>query len=299
MPQHVSSSRASILVVDDEPTICEAVTTALADRYTMHAARCGADAVAVLRAHAIAGIILDAFLQHEHWLDLVPRFRQLSAARILVLTGQGSEALAARGIWTGVDGYLNKPVAIATLQAAIVQLLSAAVCHERAHRCRRQEAPLVGRAATAMCRGSRTRPRRRKPDASRAADTGPGRRAAGRDGPAGPRGSVDGGGRPPEDSGPVRPAGTADCSRRGPDRRPGRGRRAADTSDRHGRGGGAQVVRSSEVAQYPCALAAGGPWSSGRRPRERDNLPLTVCQIRHSLSLCLDPTSPWCGSTVW
>jgi len=123
MLQPAPAPRPSILVVDDEPPVCEAVTAALADRYTTHAATCGADAVAVLRAHAISGIILDAFLQHEHGLDLVPRFRQLSAARILILTGQGSEALAAQGIWMGVDGYLKKPVAIATLQAAVLQLL--------------------------------------------------------------------------------------------------------------------------------------------------------------------------------
>jgi|WetSurMetagenome_2_1015567.scaffolds.fasta_scaffold50959_3 DNA-binding response OmpR family regulator len=113
----------AILVVDDDPAIREALAASLAASYPVHTAACGTDAVAVLRAHAIAGIILDAILQDEHGLDLVPRFRTLSAAPILVLTGQGSEALAARAIWTGVEGYLNKPVSVAALHVAMAKLL--------------------------------------------------------------------------------------------------------------------------------------------------------------------------------
>jgi DNA-binding response OmpR family regulator len=67
--------RPSVLVVDDEPNICEAVTMALRDRYHVHAALCGADAIARLQVHRIALIILDALLGSERGLDFVPRFR--------------------------------------------------------------------------------------------------------------------------------------------------------------------------------------------------------------------------------
>ena len=123
MPLSPAPPSQAILVIDDDPAVREALAASLATSYPVHTAACGRDAVAVLRAHVIAGIILDAILHDEHGLDLVPRFRQFSAAPILVLTGQGSEALAARAIWTGVDGYLNKPVSVAALHAAMAQLL--------------------------------------------------------------------------------------------------------------------------------------------------------------------------------
>ena len=116
-----------ILIVDDDGAVRESLAAGLAAAaYSVHTAATGTDAVAVLRAHAIAGIILDAILQYEHGLDLVPRFRQLSSAPILLLTGHGSEALAARAVWSRVQGYLNKPVSLEVLHAAVADLLAVA-----------------------------------------------------------------------------------------------------------------------------------------------------------------------------
>ena len=63
--------RPSVLVVDDEPNICDAVAMALRDRYHVHPALCGAEAIALLQAHRIALIILDALLGPERGLDFV------------------------------------------------------------------------------------------------------------------------------------------------------------------------------------------------------------------------------------
>jgi AraC-like DNA-binding protein len=116
--------RPAILVVDDDPGIREALTLALADRYVVHTAVCGAEAVAILRAYPIALIVLDVVLQDEHGLDIIAPFRRVSPARILVLTGQGSEAVAAQALWAKADGYLPKPLTLPALRAAVDRLVA-------------------------------------------------------------------------------------------------------------------------------------------------------------------------------
>ena len=115
--------RPHVLVVDDEPVIREALAAALGDRHVVHVAATGAEACAQLRARPIAAIILDALLGEERGLDLVPQFRRISSAPILVLTGHSSEALAVQAVWANVDGYLMKPVTLSALNDAIRRLV--------------------------------------------------------------------------------------------------------------------------------------------------------------------------------
>jgi len=118
-----SPFRPHLLVVDDEACIREALTAALGAIYHVHVAASGAEAVALLTAHPIAGIILDVQLGEEHGLDLVPRFRTLSDAPILVLTGHTCEAVLLRSLREKVEEYLKKPVNLAELLAAIRRLV--------------------------------------------------------------------------------------------------------------------------------------------------------------------------------
>jgi len=111
-----------ILVVDDDASIREARRAALANRYTVHSAASGADACAILRAHPSAAIILDAVLGREHGLDLAERFRKLSTAPIVILTGHGTEDLAVRALRAHVAEYLKKPISVAELFATLSRL---------------------------------------------------------------------------------------------------------------------------------------------------------------------------------
>jgi len=112
-----------ILVVDDDASIREALRAALADGYTVHAAASGAEACDMLRAHPVAAIVLDAVLRGEHGLDLVERFRKLSPAPIVILTGHGTEDLAVRALRAHVSEYLKKPVSIAELLGTLNRLV--------------------------------------------------------------------------------------------------------------------------------------------------------------------------------
>jgi len=112
-----------ILIVDDDPAVIEALTAALQGTYVVHGAAAGDEACAILRAHPIAAIVLDAVLGEEHGLVLVERFRSLLPARIVILTGHSSEELAIRAVWANVDGYLKKPPSVRDLHSALARLI--------------------------------------------------------------------------------------------------------------------------------------------------------------------------------
>lgn len=120
MPQ---AFRPHLLVVDDEAPIREALALALREGYVVHLASTGAEACAILRAQPIAAIILDEVLGDERGLGLVAQFRALSPAKILVLTGYGTENLAIRSLRAGVDDYLKKPPNLQELQAALTRMI--------------------------------------------------------------------------------------------------------------------------------------------------------------------------------
>ena len=124
MASLASTTRPCILVVDDDPAVREAVSYGLAESYTVYAAASGAEACACLSSHGIAVIVLDVDLGDEHGLDLLPRFRALSWARILVLGGRSTEVLASQALRAGLDGYLRKPLGLAELRAAVDRLVA-------------------------------------------------------------------------------------------------------------------------------------------------------------------------------
>lgn len=112
-----------ILIVDDDASVREALAAALKGAYVVHEATNGQEACVILRGHPVAVIVLDAVLGPEHGLDLIERFRRLSRAAILILTGYGSEDLAVRALRARVSDYLRKPVNLTELRASLARLI--------------------------------------------------------------------------------------------------------------------------------------------------------------------------------
>ena len=117
------ASAPHVLIVDDDPSIREALATAFQGAYVVHSAATGKEACALLRRHPVAAIVLDAVLRDEHGLDLIARFRKISPAPILVLTGYGSEELAVQALRAKASDYLKKPVNLRDLQTALARLV--------------------------------------------------------------------------------------------------------------------------------------------------------------------------------
>jgi YesN/AraC family two-component response regulator len=118
-----ATSRPHLLVVDDDPSIREALATALAFAYVVHVAATGDEACLALQTHPTHAIILDAILGDEDGLALVDRFRALSDAPILILTGYSTEELAIRAVRAQVSDYLKKPVSIGELEVILARVL--------------------------------------------------------------------------------------------------------------------------------------------------------------------------------
>ncbi len=122
-----AAATRSVLVVDDDPDICEVIQTVLeVHGYRVVTARDGVDALEQLRAgERPSMIILDLMMPRMNGLqfrDEQTRDPALRAIPVLVLTGDGRADAKAAAL--GVEG-LRKPVELATLLDAVRRSSSA------------------------------------------------------------------------------------------------------------------------------------------------------------------------------
>jgi two-component system, OmpR family, response regulator len=114
-----------VLVVDDEPSIADAVSTALSDAgYRPLTAGSGAGARAVLNdAPAIALVVLDVMLPGQSGFEIADQFRRDGInIPVLFLTARDSIDDKVRGLRAG-DDYLTKPFDVAELIARVDAIL--------------------------------------------------------------------------------------------------------------------------------------------------------------------------------
>jgi YesN/AraC family two-component response regulator len=118
------ASADSILVVDDDPAVCEAITSALASHYQVQAASTASAALDALCAKPFDLILLDHRLPDLSGTDvlrLVKRF--FSSTIVILITGFGSEDIAVDAFRGGARDYLRKPIDCRELQARVALLL--------------------------------------------------------------------------------------------------------------------------------------------------------------------------------
>ena len=114
-------SLSSILVVDDEPHICELLHSYLTDRgHTVYIAENGTDALAKNDTHSPAIMLLDFKLQGMSGLDVL-RELQMRDHRpiVIILSGHSTFELAEQAIEAGAFDYLNKPLDLKQLSELI------------------------------------------------------------------------------------------------------------------------------------------------------------------------------------
>jgi two-component system response regulator ResD len=134
-------SRASVLVVEDEPTIAEIVARYLRRaHYETRVAADGREALAAAAEQRPDLIVLDLMLPHVNGLDVMRRIRSQAADRVavIVLTAKGEETDRVIGLRLGADDYIVKPFSPAELVARVESVLRRVDTSER-----RQEEPLV------------------------------------------------------------------------------------------------------------------------------------------------------------
>lgn len=119
--------KKTILIVDDDPHICELLMDIFTEHnYAVLIAHCGQDAVKLLHSKTISVILLDLILPDTNGLLLLQQFKQYTSVPIIMLSGLGSDADVVVGLEMGADDYIAKPfyprVVVARVRATLRRL---------------------------------------------------------------------------------------------------------------------------------------------------------------------------------
>ncbi len=113
-------SNAKILVVDDEPSILNLVSSYLkADGYEVYTAADGPSGLKAARAYKPDLIVLDLMLPGMDGLEILTRLRRESDVYIILLTARTEETDKIVGLSVGADDYVTKPFSPRELTARV------------------------------------------------------------------------------------------------------------------------------------------------------------------------------------
>jgi len=118
------STRGSVLVVDDEPTIAEVVSRYLARAgYETRTAGDGPHAIQLAGERRPDLVVLDLGLPKVRGLDVLRQVRADNAVPVIVLSGLSDEADRIIGLELGADDYVVKPFSPRELVARVRSVL--------------------------------------------------------------------------------------------------------------------------------------------------------------------------------
>ena len=119
-----ANGSAKVLVVDDEPSIVDAVATALRyEGFEVREEATGKGALAAVVEFEPDLVVLDWMLPGLDGLEVLRRLRQSSPVPVLMLTARAEEVDRVIGLELGADDYLTKPFGTRELVARVRALL--------------------------------------------------------------------------------------------------------------------------------------------------------------------------------
>ncbi len=118
MTATTTNPTVSVLVVDDEESIVDALTLGLRrEGFRVHAAADGAEALAVFDAMQPDLVLLDVMLPKMSGLDVCRELRRRSQVPIIMVSAKGAEIDTVVGLEVGADDYVSKPYRLRELVA--------------------------------------------------------------------------------------------------------------------------------------------------------------------------------------
>jgi DNA-binding response OmpR family regulator len=114
------SGTATVLVIEDDPTIREVLSYHLARAgHEVVTAADGVAALQALRAHEPDLVLLDLMLPRMAGLDVLRQLRYEHATPVIIVSARAEEAEKIAGLNTGADDYVTKPFSVAELMARV------------------------------------------------------------------------------------------------------------------------------------------------------------------------------------
>ncbi len=118
------STRAKVLVVEDEESLSRLITTYLSrDGYVVEVARDGLEAIALARATPPDVVVLDLGLPGADGIEVCRTLRTFSDCYVIMLTARVEEVDRLIGLSVGADDYLTKPFSPRELVARVGVML--------------------------------------------------------------------------------------------------------------------------------------------------------------------------------
>src|SRR3954467_507912 len=112
------------MVVEDEESFVDALTVGLKrEGFLVHAARDGAEALAMFDAPRPDIVLLDVMLPKVSGLDVCRELRTRSSVPIIMVTAKGAEIDTVVGLEVGADDYVTKPYRLRELVARMRAVL--------------------------------------------------------------------------------------------------------------------------------------------------------------------------------
>jgi DNA-binding response OmpR family regulator len=117
----------TVLIADDEPNILISLEFLMKrEGHTVLLARDGDEALAMLREHRPALVLLDVMMPRRTGFEVCQAVRadeSLAGIKILMLTAKGRDTDIAQGLGVGADGYMTKPFSTRELAARVREML--------------------------------------------------------------------------------------------------------------------------------------------------------------------------------
>src|ERR1700721_3800208 len=123
--QRADGTPVRVLVVDDEPSLAELLSSVLRyEGWDVRAASTGADAVRVAREFRPDAVVLDIMLPDFSGLEVMRRLRaEIPQVCVLFLTARDAVEDRVAGITAGGDDYVTKPFSLEEVLARLRGLL--------------------------------------------------------------------------------------------------------------------------------------------------------------------------------